>query len=135
MKKCVVCENELNGNKSKYCSNKCKSKAHYYDRKNSNTYHSQTLRGLSRKIEFINLKGGSCIKCGYNKNISVLEFNHLCCKLFPLDLRNLSNRNKKDLLDELDKCELLCANCHREYHNPELNIEKVTNLLFNNRKQ
>ena len=123
MKQCEVCSSELQGNQQKYCSNKCKQKAHWYKVKEQpNTYHSQTIRALDRKLEFINLKGGCCSKCGYNNNISALEFHHRDSSLkeFSLDARKLSNTKKELLLVELDKCDLLCSNCHKEHHNPEM---------------
>lgn len=126
---CKICNKELTGNKKMYCSNKCKQKAHYLKHKNSNTYYSQTNRGLIRKLKLINLKGGGCSKCGYNKNIAVLEFHHQCCKSFPLDMRTLSNSKWESIEKEADKCVLLCANCHREHHNPESKIENVINIV------
>ena len=89
MKECIICNKILDGNKTKYCSNNCKAKAHYLNKKNDNSYHSQTIRGLSRKIKLIELKGNECKKCGYNKNIAALEFNHIGVKNFPRDMRNL----------------------------------------------
>lgn len=59
-------------------------------------------------------------ECAYNKNYSALQFHHLKDKLFNLDSRNIGNRSMESLLLELDKCVLLCANCHAEEHNPEL---------------
>jgi hypothetical protein len=129
MKKCVICEKELDGNKRIYCSNNCKSKGHYNKNKQNNTYHSQTIRGLKRKLKLIDIKGSKCNKCGYDKNIAALEFNHLCCKSFSLDMRVLSNNKWEIILEEANKCELLCANCHREHHNPELNSDNIQNIL------
>lgn len=129
MNNCSICQKELDGNKRMYCSNKCKQKAHYNKNKNSNTYHSQTIRGLKRKIELIKLKGGSCNNCGYSNNISALEFNHLCCKTFTIDLRALSNKKWEDLAKEVENCNLLCANCHREYHHEELSFSNIENII------
>lgn len=122
MKNCIICQSELKTPKIKYCSNNCKQKAHYYKhvKNNPNTTYSQYKRADVRKKEFIALKGGKCSKCGYNKNYSALHFHHLKDKSFPLDSRNIGNRSMKSLLEELSKCELLCANCHAEEHNPEL---------------
>lgn len=69
----------------------------------------------------IEYKGGKCYKCGYNKCIEALEFHHLNPneKDFIISDRNLIldwNIIKK----ELDKCELVCANCHREIHSKEI---------------
>ena len=132
MKQCEICNFELQGSQQKYCSNKCKQKAHWNKIKEQpNTYHSQTVRAISRKLEFINLKGGCCSKCSYSDNISALEFHHIDSnfKEFSLDSRKISNTKKETLLQELDKCILLCANCHRDLHNPELRKNNILNLI------
>jgi hypothetical protein len=130
---CVVCNVQLFGQKLKYCSNKCKQKDHYHRvKQQTNTYHSQTLRALKRKLELVEMFGGKCNKCGYDKNLSALHFHHIDStqKSFKLGLRILSNKKMSDILDEVKKCELLCANCHAEKHNPELskeNVKKIAN--------
>lgn len=132
MKKCEVCSTKLRGNQRKFCSNKCKQKNHWYKiKEKQNTYHSQTMRSIKRKYEFIMLKGGCCNNCGYNKNISALEFHHIdeSSKNFSIDFRKLANTNKETLLKELEKCLLLCANCHREHHHPELELFNVTKII------
>ena len=65
-------------------------------------------------------KGNKCEICGYNKCSEALDFHHLDPQEKDF---NLSNRNL--ILDwqvikkELDKCQLVCANCHREIHSKE----------------
>lgn len=88
---------------------------------NNNDYQNQKLRGLKRKFEAMQNKGGKCEICGYDKNISALEFHHIdpTTKEFQIDLRHFSNTNLEKLQNELDKCILICANCHRELHNPQ----------------
>ncbi len=57
----------------------------------------------------IDYLGGKCVDCG-NKDQRVLEFDHLRDKT-----RNVSwfmDRNWELLFEELEKCELVCANCH-----------------------
>lgn len=132
MKKCIICSKELQGNQRKFCSGACKQKSHWKEKKTqSNTYHSQTIRALSRKLKYVNLLGGCCSVCGYNKNLAALEFNHLdpSLKLFQLDVRRFSNTNEKTLLEEVNKCNLLCANCHREHHYLEMDLINVKNIL------
>lgn len=64
-------------------------------------------------VEFL---GGRCIRCGYNKCIDALDFHH------PNDDKSFGiadkgvTRSWKKLKEELTKCILLCANCHREEH-------------------
>jgi len=67
------------------------------------------------KEKSIEYKGGKCNRCGYNKCVSSLGFHHLndSKKEFGIAGNNFSwERIKK----ELDKCELVCANCHGEIH-------------------
>lgn len=135
MNNCSICQKELDGNKRMYCSNKCKQKGYYNKNKNSNTYHSQTIRGLKRKIELIKLKGGSCNNCGYSNNISALEFNHLCCKTFTIDLRALSNKKWEDLVKEVENCNKYFKRitgkkyCSEICRNRSKNFPKIDNII------
>jgi hypothetical protein len=83
-------------------------------------YQTQQDRGYKRKARLVELKGGKCEICGYNKNQSALCFHHLepSQKSFPIDIRKCSNSSWARLLSEADKCQLLCLNCHAELHNP-----------------
>lgn len=62
-------------------------------------------------------KGNSCCICGYNKCVEALEFHHI--NEFNKDF-SLSDRDIKldwqAIKNELDKCVLVCSNCHREIH-------------------
>ena len=62
-------------------------------------------------------KGSKCEKCGYNKCSEALEFHHKNPEEKDF---NLSDRNLifdwQEIKKELDKCSLVCANCHREIH-------------------
>ena len=90
--------------------------------KHSNTWQRQKQRHLELKLELIQLLGGKCEVCGYNKNIGVLCFHHKDPKekSISLDARSLGNRRWQSILEEAKKCQLLCSNCHLELHNPDL---------------
>jgi len=70
------------------------------------------------KIKLIEYKGGECEICRYNKEIpAAYDFHHLDPeqKDFNIGFKGRTysiDRMKK----EVDKCKLLCANCHREIH-------------------
>lgn len=98
-----------------------------------NTYEYQTMRALKRKFFLISLRGGKCNNCGYNKNLSAFDFHHIDpnTKKTQLDQRSLSNSSMKIIMEEFEKCEVLCANCHRERHSPDLDIENVKNRIMN----
>lgn len=55
--------------------------------------------------------------------MAALTWHHLdpADKRFNLDVRALSNRSQSEIDAEVQKCVLLCANCHAEVHFPELN--------------
>jgi hypothetical protein len=52
-----------------------------------------------------------CIDCG-ETNPVVLEFDHLADKSFDIG-QSLPYRSWESILDEIAKCEVVCANCHR----------------------
>jgi len=69
------------------------------------------------KQKAVDYKGGKCKLCGYNKCVSALEFHHKdpTTKEFSIGL-NGATRSWNKVKEELDKCILICANCHREVH-------------------
>lgn len=122
-KKCLVCDNLLEKQQLKFCSGACKAKDHYANvkRKNPNSTFSQNYRGIKRKAKIIMGKGGCCQKCGYDKNLSALQFHHTNEKNFNLDIRAFSNTSLERLEAEADLCIVLCGNCHAEHHYPQSN--------------
>lgn len=60
--------------------------------------------------------GNQCACCGYNKCIQALEFHHLNPTEKDFNFGSNSNRSWKDTRNEIQKCILVCTNCHREIH-------------------
>ncbi|USN95092.1 MAG: hypothetical protein H6791_01550 [Candidatus Nomurabacteria bacterium] len=79
---------------------------------------------LDKTIEY---KGGKCIVCKHNKCKRALVFHHLNPKekSFGISSKGIT-RSWSSLQKELDKCVLLCANCHAEVHDgiTQLPIER-----------
>ena len=69
---------------------------------------------MTKAIEY---KGGKCIICGYKKSSRALNFHHIdpSKKSFGISARGVTRAWIK-VQKELDKCVLLCANCHAEVH-------------------
>ena len=62
-----------------------------------------------------NLKINGCAICGYDKCDAALEFHHVNPqdKEFTLQTYRMY-KSPEFLVEELNKCILFCANCHRE---------------------
>lgn len=57
-----------------------------------------------------------CVKCGESR-FYVLDFHHRDRNEKINDITSLiKGGSQETLLAEIDKCDLLCANCHREFH-------------------
>lgn len=115
---CIGCGKKLTGKQTKFCGAKCKSHFHQ-------CYPLQKIRGIKRKLQFVQSFGGQCSVCGYQKNLSALTFHHTkpARKGFQIDVRAFSNRTIERISVELKKCILLCNNCHAELHNPDLDLK------------
>ncbi len=67
-----------------------------------------------RAIEY---KGGKCESCGYQRCNEALEFHHSDPKKKGFSISSKGyTRSWERVKQELDKCMILCANCHRELH-------------------
>lgn len=67
------------------------------------------------KLRSLEYKGSKCQLCGYSKCIRALEFHHInpSDKSFGI-ARKGNTRSWSRIKEELDKCILLCSNCHAE---------------------
>lgn len=119
--KCEICNVELTGKQKRFC---CRKHAMRDGNRRNQMYENQQSRGLTRKLNFVNKLGGQCEICGYNKNLAVLNFHHKdpSKKEIKLDIRSMSNNNLDVLTKEVEKCQLVCSNCHGEIHHPTLKM-------------
>jgi len=99
------------------CSN-CHRELHY-NVKSSKIIKKDTIRIkkllLSLKQKAVTYLGGKCSACGYKKCIAALEFHHIS-KSKEFNISKPKSIVFEKIKTELDKCSLLCSNCHRETH-------------------
>lgn len=73
-------------------------------------------RWIQKKLEAIKYKGDKCLDCNQKYHYSVYDFHHRDPKQKDFDWSKLRLRSIAAINKELDKCDLLCANCHRKRH-------------------
>jgi len=108
--------------------------SHFYKcngRKNQFWTYCKECERIRKKQQLINFKHQclnyknqfSCSVCGYDKNVTALDFHHVNSNDKDFTISSV----RKLLIDdsikkELDKCQVLCSNCHREIHSLEEKI-------------
>lgn len=106
----------------------CK-RVYFYNRKKG---HTTTIcnscmanrKKCERKKKALEYKGNKCSICGYDKYTGALQFHHVDPSKKDFSLSGNHGRSWEKYKIELDKCVILCANCHAELHSEE-NIEYV----------
>jgi hypothetical protein len=82
-------------------------------------YLSMTDRKFLKK-KALEYKGCKCILCGYHKCDAALHFHHV--NGFDKEKGISRIRSWKKMVLELDKCVLVCSNCHSEVHSGFVDI-------------
>jgi DNA-directed RNA polymerase subunit RPC12/RpoP len=107
MYKCKTCgvEGQENFYSHKYKCKKCW---------NQYTYQRNIQKFVDYLTEF--RQGIKCERCGYDKGFWGLAFHHRDSSQKEFGLDRNRGKNKEVLYKELDKCDVLCHNCHAEVH-------------------
>lgn len=69
-------------------------------------------------------RGGKCQRCGYNTCLKALEFHHLDPTKKDFTISN-DKFKLNEAVEEIKKCIIICANCHRELHDDLWNIQEL----------
>jgi len=108
---CVQCgdtneDNFYHKNKMKSCCKTC----------HNINLHQKTREIKIRAIEYL---GNKCKKCGCDGVPAIFDFHHRNPAIKDFSWGDNRKTNWESLKPELDKCDLLCSNCHRELHDME----------------
>ena len=98
---------------------------HGKKKKVSNTEAVESWRKRKKKA-LVEYKGGKCQCCGYSRCIEALEFHHLDPNIKSFTISGKS-KSFNSLKSEVDKCILVCSNCHKEIHAGLINIDTIIN--------
>lgn len=74
------------------------------------------IRRFGLKIKSVKYKGGKCVRCGYNTCLQAMCFHHLDPSKKDFKISGSHAKSWENHQNELDKCILLCHNCHNELH-------------------
>jgi len=85
------------------------------EKRKKNYWHVKSRRQKLKEMAVEHL-GGKCQICGYSKCIRALDFHHRDSKTKDFSISKNCNMAWNKILVELEKCDLLCSNCHREVH-------------------
>ena len=87
----------------------------------------QRKRRLRLKANAVSYKGSACNHCGWSFEVlEVFEFHHPDPSEKDFHISNKSTCSWKKVKKELDKCIMLCANCHRIEHDRIKTLESST---------
>lgn len=124
MRKCSVCKIEKDldefhkkANDHSYMCKECRKiyiRNHY--KNNKTKYIEKAKKSNEKAVEAFNQMKSElkCVKCG-ESHIACLDFHHLDPNKKEASISRLINSTKK-LQQEIEKCIVLCSNCHRKLH-------------------
>ena len=76
------------------------------------SYQKQRREEITKLLNSIKIERG-CADCGYNEHPAALDFDHLPGSEKLISIGQQKNRARSEVLTEVEKCEVVCANCHR----------------------
>lgn len=121
---------DIHGNpeyKSK-CDDCHNMQGRYYTKKNRKKITFRRLQDKrERKIKYVQYLGGKCQKCGYSKSLRGLTFHHKERNLKEFSISQAIDHSWDKVRKELDKCALLCFNCHME-EEEKIELQKMEEL-------
>ncbi len=79
-------------------------------------------QGRDKRLRAVRELGGRCQACGFNRYMCSLDFHHKNPAAKDPNFRSMRGWSWKRIIAELEKCTLLCKNCHAATHNGLLEI-------------
>ena len=97
-------------------------KEYYQTNKDKFREHNKNNRKKQREFVQDLKKGKCCSRCGWNEHPCALDFHHIDASTKYKDIAMMTQTHSiKKLQEEIDKCILVCANCHRILHHEQRN--------------
>lgn len=74
------------------------------------------VRRFRCKLAAVKLLGGCCMRCGWIGHVAAFQFHHRDPSQKDFGIGAVANKSWAVIKKELEKCDLLCANCHHIEH-------------------
>lgn len=133
--KCLTCNHEWIDRpikvKSYSVCPQCRLK-HITSPYSDNKEHRIFVRNRIKKISAILYKGTNCQSCGLNmiEHSYAAEFHHLESDQKETEISTLYSKKWETFRNELDKCNLLCSNCHKKIHFNNTLFEQYKDVIM-----
>jgi hypothetical protein len=98
----------------------------YYEKNKATVIAASAASAKAYKDKWRSFKATlACIKCGQN-HPATFDFHHIDSSTKEESVNKLiKNRAFKRAMEEVQKCVVLCANCHRIHHHDERLVKKA----------
>jgi len=102
-----------------------------YQHKAEKVRKSQNERNRRLKAEALELFGSKCKLCGYDRYKSALQFHHIdpTTKIDNPVTIIYNTGNVEKARFELDKCILVCSNCHMALHSGDIKLDDTGKII------
>ena len=98
-----------------YCRDCGKELTRSHYRRRKRLYLDRNLRAYNeRRLMVIAAKSCPCADCGVQYPYYVMDFDHREGVTKEFSLHRIQSATKRAILREMAKCDVVCANCHRE---------------------
>ena len=88
-------------------------------------WNSRAIQRSKEKVAWARKKlGGKCVACGFDKYICSLDIHHLVPAEKDVAFRTMRFWSLERIEKEIEKCVLLCKNCHAAFHSGEIVLDK-----------
>lgn len=107
-------KNTAAGVHQSYCREcgKLLTRSHY--KQNKRQYLDRNVRSYMKRRELVRqIKSRACADCGIQYPFYVMDFDHRQGETKEYELNRIDRMTKRALLREIEKCDVVCANCHR----------------------
>lgn len=102
------------GVRQSYCKEcgKRLTRSHY--RNNKRQYLDRNVRSYLKRRELVKqMKSRACADCDVQYPFYVMDFDHREGEIKEYELNRVDRMTTRAILREIEKCDVVCANCHR----------------------